>query len=127
MMLKKISLPNILFVVIIIILALYIFKPNLYKQSYKYLTKGLKQEQKISQQTLDSLEAIRQSDYLLYIDKLDSINKVHEIRLKELNNAYLQETYKRKQNEKEFNDYINSDFDKRFFIFSSTYNKQDPD
>lgn len=110
---------NVLVVVgiaVLIALIVWVFTPNLPKRIWKKLRKQIIVEQGISQKKYDSLEAVRQTQYLKYIDDLEAKDR----QILEIKNRYENEKLKRQIYQKELENYRNSNFDDKFDVFSNT-------
>lgn len=111
---KKVLLAvGILAVIVVVIL---VFKPGITKTIYDKLRAPLVDKETVSQKKYDSLEAVRQTEYLKHIDQLSSKDIEIDLIKTDLENEK-NKTYYYKQ---ELFNYRNSGFNERFRIFSNT-------
>lgn len=88
---------------------------------YKKIRDQYKNEKAVTQKQLDSSEAAGLRAKEIFQEQLDAMQKMHE---EELNSIYLElenETRKRRKNDAELKAYRDSDFNKRYGVFSDTY------
>src|SRR5690606_30484064 len=113
---------KILLGIIILLIGLYVvnlLKPELSKNLLKLFKKDLVETELISKKKYDSLETVRQTDYLKYIDELHS----RDIEINDIKEALNLEKQKSYRYEKELNNYRLGDFNERFSKFSSLIKK----
>lgn len=106
---------------IVVVVALAILtKNNVSKKLWNLWKKDLTQKEQISKATYDSLDAVRQSDYLKYIDAIN----MKDLEIEGIKNQLNAEKQKSYQYEKQLNTYRRGDFDERYDVFSKTYHPE---
>lgn len=110
---KTLLAVGILAVIVIVFL---VFKPGITKDIYDKLRTPLVDKETVSQKKYDSLEAVRQTEYLKYVDQISEKN----IEINQIQNELENEKSKTYYYKQELINYRNSSFNERFRIFSST-------
>lgn len=110
---------KVIFVVMVLLGLLYIFKPNAYKDFYKLFNKELQNQEMISKKSFDSITNIRKQESLKYQTAI----KQKEIEIEAINIQLDLQKQKAYRYEKQLKDYIRGDFDERFRIFSDLVKK----
>ena len=109
----------VLFGIIILVIAYTVFFTNYPKKLYKLINDRLQNEVVDSQKRIDSIEALRQAEYLNYLDELN----YKELYIEDIRGELYNEQQKAYRYEKELNSYRSGDFNERFRKFSSLVKK----
>lgn len=108
--------------IVVILIGLYVanlMRPDIAKKFLQRFKNDLELQEQVSKKKFDSIEAIRQADYLRYIDEINYKDQ-------EIEAIYQQLKYyktKTQQYEKELNDYRSGNFNERFSKFSNLVRK----
>ncbi|MGG5486241.1 hypothetical protein [Gaetbulibacter sp. PBL-D1] len=108
--------------IVVILIGLYVanlMRPDIAKKFFQRFKNDLELQEQVSKKKYDSIEAIRQTDYLKYVDEINYKDQ-------EIEAIYQQLKYyktKTQQYEKELNDYRSGNFDERFRKFSNLVRK----
>jgi|SRR5690554_3306735 len=108
--------------IIVLLIAVYIinaFNPDLSKKFYQLFKKDLTEQQELSKKKYDSIQGLRQKEYLNYLDLL----KEKDQEIISIEQALLLQQQKAYKYEKELANYRRGNFDERFSKFSSLVKK----
>ena len=123
---KKLTLPYKILIGIVIVLIIAVsIGPNRAKKWYKKIIGEYEVVDKDLQKKIEDLNKQREKDSIRYAEAIRMKELEYEFEISQANEKYDRLTKRFRQNEKELDDYRNSNFDDKFELFSNAVIRKD--